>query len=146
MSATGREVGGAPPPGRHLRLFWQEKKSSFIFGRNVTHVKVASRHAAVSSVFLSRRTLVLFSSSHCAALSLSLRAVWLLRRPSSRRHLVLSSSSHSQRHSRRPRRWRSLSPAAPDIERCRRGGPRHRVTVALNIALDAVSCPPTLSP
>ena len=49
MSATGREVGGAPPPGRHLRLFWREKKSSFIFGRNVTHVKVASRHAAVSS-------------------------------------------------------------------------------------------------
>ena len=97
-------------------------------------------------VFSSRRTLVLLSSSHCAALSLSHRAVLFLRRPLSRRCLVLTSSSHSQRHLRRPRRWRSLSLAAPDVERCRRGGPHHCVTVALNIALDAVSCPPTLSP
>ena len=98
-------------------------------------------------VFSSRRTLVLLSSSHCAALSSSHdRAVLFLRRPLSCRCLVLTSSSHSQRHLRRPRRWRSLSPAAPDAERCRRGGPRHRITVALTIALDAVSCPPTLSP
>jgi hypothetical protein len=96
-------------------------------------------------VFSSRRTLVLLSSSHCDAVSLSHRAIWLLRCPSSRRRLVLSSSSHSQRHSQRPRRWRSLSPAAPDVELCRRGGPRHCITVALSIALDAVSCPPTLS-
>ena len=96
-------------------------------------------------VFSSCRTLVLLSSSHCAALLSSHCAVWLLRRLSSRRRLVLSSSSHSQRHSRRPRRWRSLSPAAPDVERCRRGGPRHCITVALTITLDAVSCPPTLS-
>jgi hypothetical protein len=36
------------------------------------------------------------------------------------------------------------------LKNCRRGGPRHRVTVALAIALDgimdAVACPPTLSP
>jgi hypothetical protein len=97
-------------------------------------------------VFLSCRTLVFLSSSHCAALLSSHHVVWLLRRLLSHRHLVLLSSSHSQRHSRRPRRWRSLSPAAPDVECCRRGGPRHRVTVALTITLDAVSCPLTLSP
>ena len=97
-------------------------------------------------VFSSRRTLVLLSSSHCAALSPSHCAIWLVRRLSSRRRLVLSSSSHSQRHSRRPRRWRSLSPAASDVKRCRRGGPRHHVIVAITIALDAISYPPTLSP
>ena len=94
--------------------------------------------------FSSHRTLVLLSSYHCAALSSSHRVVWLLFRPSSHCCLFLSLSSHSQRDSRCPRRWRLLSPAAPDVEFCRRCGPRHRVTVALNIALDAVSCPPTL--
>jgi len=39
-----------------------------------------------------------------------------------------------------------LSPAAPDVKRCHRGGPRHCVTVTLVIALDAVACPPTLLP
>jgi len=39
-----------------------------------------------------------------------------------------------------------LSPANPDVKRCRQGWPRHRFTVALAIALDAVACPPTLSP
>ncbi len=40
----------------------------------------------------------------------------------------------------------TMDPAAPDVERCRRVGPRHHVTVALAITLDAVACPPTLSP
>ena len=97
-------------------------------------------------VFLSCRTLVFLSSSHCAALLSSHHTVWLLCRLLSHRHLVLLSSSHSQRHSRCPRRWRSLSPAAPDVECCHQGGPRHCITVALTITLDAVSCPLTLSP
>ena len=36
-----------------------------------------------------------------------------------------------------------VDPATPDVERCCRGGPCHRVTAALAIALDAVACPPT---
>ncbi len=67
--------------------------------------------------FSSRRTLVLLSSSHCTALLSSHRAIWLLRCLLLRRRLVLSSYSHSQRHLRHPQRWRSLSPATPDVER-----------------------------
>jgi hypothetical protein len=119
---------------------------------------VASRCAAVLS---SCRAAL--SSSHCATLLSSHRTVWLLRfygttffRKGWRKICCRCQISRNgatrigplspQRHSRRPGRWRSLSPTAPDVERCHRGGPCHHVTVALPIALDAVACPPTLSP
>ena len=89
---------------------------------------IASRCAAVSS---SRRASL--SSSHCAALSSSHRAVRLLRFYGttflrkgwrkiccrcriSRNGATRTGPMSPQRHSRR---WRSLSPATPDVERCR---------------------------
>jgi hypothetical protein len=41
----GDLVWSSPPPGKHLGLFWREKKSKktspFFFGRNITRVKIA---------------------------------------------------------------------------------------------------------
>ena len=119
---------------------------------------VASHCAAVSS---SRRAAL--SSSHCAALSLSHRAIRLLHfygTTFTRKgwgkiccHCRISQNGRTrtrplspQCHLRRPRRWQSLPPTTPDVENCRWGGPCHHVTIALAIALDAVACPPTLSP
>jgi hypothetical protein len=31
MAAMVMRVGGAPPPSKHLRLFWQEKKNQVFF-------------------------------------------------------------------------------------------------------------------
>ncbi len=87
---------------------------------------------------------------HCSLLSRQLFLIFVSRKiivVCCWKHISIESKRplSPQRHLRRPQRWRSLSPTAPDVERCCQGGPRHHITIALAIALDPVACPPTLS-
>ena len=117
-----------------------------------------SHCAAVSSscrAALSSSHCATFLLSHCTILLLLFYGTTFLRKGwrkiccrcrISRNGTTRTGALSPQQNSRRPQRWRSLSPAAPDIECCCRGGPRHHVTVAFAIALDAVALPPTLLP